>query len=89
VSLEISFGEIFPIDHCTLDEKVEYNRDKTIRLFVCKIMSPQKIGDVEACGPERIRGGMLLQPRPTRDPLDPLNWSKLRKNSILGIVMGM
>lgn len=33
------------------------------------------------------RDGIRLHPQPTADPLDPLNWSRLQKNSILGIVM--
>ena len=28
-----------------------------------------------------------IHPQPTSDALDPLNWSRLQKNSILGIVM--
>ena len=31
--------------------------------------------------------GTKLHPQPTSDVLDPLNWSALRKNTILGIVM--
>ena len=31
--------------------------------------------------------GVKLHPQPTADPLDPLNWSPWRKNTILGIVM--
>lgn len=31
--------------------------------------------------------GIKVHPQPTSDPLDPLNWSKLQKNTILGIVM--
>jgi hypothetical protein len=31
--------------------------------------------------------GVRVHPQPTSDPLDPLNWSKLQKNGILGIVM--
>lgn len=33
--------------------------------------------------------GMRLHPQPTNDPLDPLNWSKTRKHSILAIVMSL
>lgn len=33
------------------------------------------------------RNGVTLHPQPTSDPLDPLNWSNLRKHSILAIVM--
>ncbi|OQE18840.1 hypothetical protein PENFLA_c020G09484 [Penicillium flavigenum] len=33
------------------------------------------------------RNGVILHPQPTSDPLDPLNWSSLRKHSILAIVM--
>lgn len=28
-----------------------------------------------------------VHPQPTSDPLDPLNWSRLQKHTILGIVM--
>lgn len=38
---------------------------------------------------ELTRDGVRLHPQPTADPLDPLNWSKMRKNSILAIVMWM
>ena len=31
--------------------------------------------------------GVELHPQPTDDQLDPLNWSTLQKNTILGIVM--
>jgi len=33
-----------------------------------------------------VRDGMPVHPQPTSDPLDPLNWSSLRKHSILFIV---
>ncbi|KAI9795401.1 MAG: hypothetical protein M1833_007189 [Piccolia ochrophora] len=33
--------------------------------------------------------GVRVHPQPTSDPLDPLNWSAWRKNTILGIVMFM
>ena len=33
------------------------------------------------------KDGFRLHPQPTTDPLDPLNWSKFRKHSILGVVM--
>ena len=33
--------------------------------------------------------GFKLHPQPTSDPLDPLNWSSLRKHGILAIVMSL
>ena len=33
------------------------------------------------------RAGIKLHPQPTADPLDPLNWSTMKKHTILGIVM--
>jgi hypothetical protein len=33
------------------------------------------------------KNGIRLHPQPTADPLDPLNWSGLRKHVILSIVM--
>lgn len=33
------------------------------------------------------KNGLKLQPQPTADPLDPLNWTSLRKHTILVIVM--
>lgn len=33
------------------------------------------------------KDGMKIHPQPTTDPLDPLNWSPWRKNTILSIVM--
>ncbi|KAI4215982.1 MAG: hypothetical protein LQ351_001478 [Letrouitia transgressa] len=34
-----------------------------------------------------LKDGMRLHPQPTSDPLDPLNWSSLKKHTILAIVM--
>ena len=34
-----------------------------------------------------MKDGAKVHPQPTADPLDPLNWSSWRKNTILGIVM--
>lgn len=34
-----------------------------------------------------IRNGIRLHPQPTTDPLDPLNWSRTQKNTILAITM--
>ncbi|KAI9661360.1 MAG: hypothetical protein M1831_003093 [Alyxoria varia] len=46
--------------------------------------------DVESL-PEPIldKHGIRLHPQPTTDPLDPLNWSKTRKHSMLAIVMSL
>lgn len=33
------------------------------------------------------QNGVKIHPQPTSDPLDPLNWSRLEKHTILGIVM--
>lgn len=33
------------------------------------------------------KDGVRLHPQPTPDPRDPLNWSTVRKNTVLGIVM--
>lgn len=33
------------------------------------------------------KDGLKVHPQPTTDPLDPLNWSRWRKTSILSIVM--
>jgi hypothetical protein len=33
------------------------------------------------------KDGLKVHPQPTTDPLDPLNWSPWRKNSLLAIVM--
>jgi hypothetical protein len=35
------------------------------------------------------KDGIALHPQPTSDPLDPLNWSSLKKHSILAIVMAL
>jgi hypothetical protein len=35
----------------------------------------------------REQNGTKIHPQPTSDPLDPLNWSRLEKHTILGIVM--
>ena len=34
-----------------------------------------------------MRHGVRLHPQPTTDPLDPLNWTSVRKHSILAVVM--
>lgn len=34
-----------------------------------------------------VKDGIKVHPQPTTDPLDPLNWPKWRKHSILAIVM--
>jgi len=36
-----------------------------------------------------MKDGIKLHPQPTSDPLDPLNWTSTRKNSILAIVMAL
>jgi len=33
-----------------------------------------------------VHNGMRVHPQPTSDPLDPLNWSTVRKHSILTVV---
>lgn len=33
------------------------------------------------------KDGVKVQPQPTADPLDPLNWPSFKKHTILGIVM--
>ncbi|GIJ99781.1 hypothetical protein Aspvir_003784 [Aspergillus viridinutans] len=33
------------------------------------------------------QNGIKIHPQPTSDPLDPLNWSRLEKHTILGVVM--
>lgn len=46
-------------------------------------------GSGNALLPVLTRDGLKLHPQPTSDPLDPLNWSPIRKNSILAIVMAL
>ena len=48
--------------------------------------STREVGhiDIEAA---TTPDGLKLHPQPTADALDPLNWSKLRKHTILAIVM--
>jgi hypothetical protein len=36
-----------------------------------------------------LDNALKLQPTPTLDPLDPLNWSSAKKHSILAIVMAL
>ena len=36
-----------------------------------------------------LKDGIRLQPQPTSDPYDPLNWSSFQKNSLLAIVMAL
>lgn len=44
-------------------------------------------GDLQPTENFVTRNGFKLHPQPTTDPLDPLNWTSLRKHVILGIVM--
>ncbi|KAL8931080.1 MAG: hypothetical protein Q9208_000183 [Pyrenodesmia sp. 3 TL-2023] len=44
-----------------------------------------EIGESEDIG--IWKDGLKVHPQPTADPLDPLNWSSLKKHSILAIVM--
>ena len=43
--------------------------------------------DAGSSGVVVVKDNAILHPQPTADPCDPLNWSRLRKNTILGIVM--
>lgn len=36
-----------------------------------------------------LKDGLTLHPQPTSDPLDPLNWTKAKKNTVLAIVMAL
>ncbi|KAL4779353.1 major facilitator superfamily domain-containing protein [Aspergillus varians] len=55
--------------------------------------SSMDIDPVQEKQPEPItaaeveHNGIKVHPQPTADPLDPLNWSRLQKHTILGIVM--
>lgn len=46
-------------------------------------------GARDSCVTDLSTHGVQLHPQPTTDPLDPLNWTSLRKHCILGIVMGL
>ncbi|KAF2089930.1 putative MFS transporter [Saccharata proteae CBS 121410] len=57
-----------------------------------KINDNEKSHSVDSSAVEApvvLKDGMKLHPQPTSDPLDPLNWSSARKNSILAIVMAL
>lgn len=62
-----------------------------------KASSPAPSKDVEDVVPGQTtsevvlsKHGLRLHPQPVvSDPLDPLNWSKFRKHSILAIVMAL
>lgn len=45
------------------------------------------VGNSHVNKPQVTKDGVKLHPQPTGDPLDPLNWSSMRKHTILGIVM--
>ncbi|RWR00111.1 putative MFS transporter [Paecilomyces variotii] len=45
------------------------------------------VGNSHVNKPQVTKDGVKLHPQPTADPLDPLNWSSMRKHTILGIVM--
>lgn len=61
-----------------MNEKVEPQDDK--------VVSDEQLphGDGE---PDITKDGLKVHPQPTGDPLDPLNWSRVRKHTILSIVM--
>ncbi|KAH0553403.1 hypothetical protein GP486_006526 [Trichoglossum hirsutum] len=48
---------------------------------------PNTLEAVEAIGSGWSQDGLQLHPKPTCDPLDPLNWSSAKKHGILAIVM--
>lgn len=52
-----------------------------------KVALDAEIGQSENIGISN--DGLEVHPHPTADPLDPLNWSSFKKNSILAIVMYM
>ncbi|KAJ9664904.1 hypothetical protein H2201_004956 [Coniosporium apollinis] len=39
--------------------------------------------------PMVLKDGIRLHPQPTSDPLDPLNWTSLKKHTILAVVMAL
>lgn len=39
--------------------------------------------------PMVMKDGIRLHPQPTSDPLDPLNWTSLKKHAILAVVMAL
>ncbi|EEP79822.1 predicted protein [Uncinocarpus reesii 1704] len=49
--------------------------------------SPERSSASVVLTGECTRNGIKVLPQPTVDPLDPLNWKKWEKNTILGIVM--
>lgn len=50
-----------------------------------KVPIGSKPGQHEEIGVSK--DGMRVHPQPTADPLDPLNWSSLKKHTVLAIVM--
>lgn len=63
-----------------VDEKTARNTD--IALASAEHPDPAFDG-----APAVVRDGIKVFPPPTSDPLDPLNWTRLQKNTILGISM--
>ena len=43
--------------------------------------------DVGSSGVFVVKNNAILHPQPTADPCDPLKWSRLKKHTILAIVM--
>lgn len=56
-------------------------------VFPGEINNEEVVGYVKEFAP--AKGGIELYPKPTEDPLDPLNFSRIEKWTILGIVMWM
>lgn len=75
-----------PTDFNEKDDKVS-NRDAGSN-FISGAVNEKGLVDQEDTEAGAItKGGLKLHPQPTRDPLDPLNWSTWRKHVILAIVM--
>lgn len=65
------------------DEKGE-KKEKSTMNAPTDIVAAERYDDVHDIVQQ---DGIKVHPQPTSDPLDPLNWSRLQKNGILGIVM--
>lgn len=64
-----------------MDEKKVTEQDASLGLPTDGKPEQEKVG-LQAI----VRDGIQVHPQPTSDPLDPLNWSFLRKHTILGTV---
>lgn len=67
-----------------MSPKADSTEKKPVAADIPERSQPVDVGDIYHLPIETGDGSLM--PAPTKDPFDPLNWSKLRKYNIIGIV---